>query len=150
MLYQIIVAAGLILFALNLILNLKALRRPRRNSVLPASAPLVSVLVPARNEEENIEACLQSLQKQDYPNFEVLVLDDNSRDRTAEIVSRIAASSNRIQLLRGSPLPHGWAGKPFACYQLAQEAKGEWLLFVDADTTSASHMVRRVVALASG
>ena len=148
MLYQIIVAAGLILFALNLILNLKALRRPKKNSVLPASAPLVSVLVPARNEEENIEACLQSLQKQDYPNFEVMVLDDNSRDRTAEIVSRIAASDNRVQLLRGASLPHSWAGKPFACYQLAQEAKGEWLLFVDADTTSASHMLRSVMALA--
>lgn len=148
MLYQTLVAAGLGLAALNLILNLQALRRPRKNSQLPDAAPLVSVLIPARNEEDNIEACLQSLQGQDYPSFEVLVLDDNSRDRTGEIVTRIATKDDRVQLLRGEPLPAGWAGKPFACYQLAQKAKGDWLLFVDADTTSASHMLRSVMALA--
>lgn len=148
MLYQILVVAGLALFAMNLVLNLKALRRPRKDSQLPKSAPLVSVLIPARNEEGNIEACLQSLQGQDYPNFEVLVLDDNSRDRTGEIVARIAMQDDRVQLLRGEPLPARWAGKPFACYQLAQKAKGDWLLFVDADTTSAAHMLRSVMALA--
>jgi chlorobactene glucosyltransferase len=148
MLYQIVVAIGLIIFTINLILNLKALRRPKKDSILPQSAPLVSILIPARNEEANIEACLESLRKQDYPHTEILVLDDNSRDKTADIVSRLAASDSRIQLIKGQMLPEGWAGKPFACYQLAQKAKGSWFLFIDADTTSATHMLRSVMSLA--
>ena len=148
MLYQIIVAAGLVCFVLNLILNLRSLKKPHSDSKIPELAPFISVLIPARNEEINIEACLQSLQKQDYPNFEILVLDDNSSDNTANIVERIAAKDNRIQLIRGEPLPEGWAGKSFACYQLAKEARGSWLLFTDADTTHASHMLRSVLALA--
>jgi len=148
MLYQIIVAVLLVIIAINLILNLRALRRPDRNSKTPEPAPLISVLIPARNEEENIETCLKSLQKQDYPNFEILVLDDNSKDRTAELVERMAAEDDRIKLIKGEPLPDGWAGKPFACYQLAEKAKGSWLLFVDADTTSAPHMLRSTLVLA--
>jgi chlorobactene glucosyltransferase len=148
MIYQSIVAVLLVVFAVNLILNLRALRKPDRRSKIPDPAPLVSVLIPARNEEENIETCLKSLQKQDYPNFEILVLDDNSKDRTAELVERMAAKDDRIKLIKGGPLPDGWAGKPFACYQLAEKARGAWLLFVDADTTHAPHMLRSTLALA--
>ena len=148
MIYQTIVAVLLVVFAINLILNLRALRKPDRNSKVPEPAPLVSVLIPARNEEENIETCLKSLQKQDYSNFEILVLDDNSTDRTAELVEGMAAKEDRIKLIKGEPLPEGWAGKPFACYQLAEQARGSWLLFVDADTTHAPHMLRSTLALA--
>jgi chlorobactene glucosyltransferase len=148
MLYQIIIAAGLVIFLVNLVLNLRSLRVPRRDAKVPHPAPLISVLVPARDEEENIGACLESLQKQDYPNFEVLVLDDNSVDGTAGIVSRLAAADNRIKLISGEPLPEDWAGKPFACYQLAQQAGGDWLLFVDADTVHAPHMLRSVLEAA--
>ena len=148
MLYQIIIAVGLVIFALNLVLNLRALKRPDRNSKIPEPAPLVSVLIPARNEEENIEICLKSLREQDYSNFEILVLDDNSLDNTADIVSRIAAADDRVRLIRGGLLPEGWAGKPFACYQLAERAAGSWLLFIDADTTHAPHMLRSTLALA--
>ena len=148
MLYQLIIAAGLVSFMLNLILNLRSLRTPPSDSKIPEPAPFISVLIPARDEETNIEACLESLQKQDYPNFEILVLDDNSSDNTANIVERIAAKDNRIQLIRGEPLPEGWGGKPFACYQLAREARGSWLLFVDADTIHAPHMLRSVLAMA--
>jgi chlorobactene glucosyltransferase len=148
MLYHVIIAAGLISFMLNLILNLRSLKKPHRDSKVPEPAPLVSVLIPARDEETNITACLESLREQDYPNFEVLVLDDNSSDNTADIVSRIAAADNRIQLIRGKHLPKGWAGKPFACDQLAKMAKGSWFLFVDADTTHAPHMLRSLLALA--
>jgi chlorobactene glucosyltransferase len=147
-LYQVIIAIGLVVFLLNLLLNLRSLKVPRHDSKVPGSAPLISILVPARDEEENIGACLESLQKQDYPNFEVLVLDDNSVDNTAGIVERIAAKDSRIELIRGEPLPEDWAGKPFACYQLAKRARGSWLLFVDADTTHAPHMLRSVLALA--
>ena len=148
MLYQVIIAAGLVSFMLNLILNLRSLKTPRGDSKISEPAPFVSVLIPARDEATNIETCLKSLQQQDYPNFEVLVLDDNSTDNTAAIVDQMSAADARIRLLRGAPLPEGWAGKPFACYQLAKEAKGSWLLFVDADTTHAPHMLRSVLALA--
>jgi chlorobactene glucosyltransferase len=148
MLYQVIIAAGLVAFLINLILNLKSLKLPRSRGKIPQPAPLISVMVPARDEEANIGACLESLIKQDYPNYEVLVLDDNSTDRTAEIVAAMAARDSRIQLISGQPLPEGWAGKPHACYQLAQRAKGSWLLFVDADTTHDPHMLRGVLELA--
>jgi len=148
MLYQLIITIALVFCMLNLILNLRSLKKPHSESRIPEPAPLTSVLVPARNEELNIGACLKSLQEQDYPNFEILVLDDNSADDTANIVSRIAADDKRVQLFEGEPLAEGWAGKPFACYQLARKARGSWFLFVDADTTHAPHMLRSVLALA--
>ncbi len=148
MLYQLIIATGLVIILANLLLNLKSLRVPNKRASVPKPAPLVSVLVPARNEEANIRAGLESLLQQDYPNFEVLVLDDNSTDGTAAIVSERAAHDHRLNLIHGRPLPTDWAGKPFACYQLAQAAKGDWLLFVDADTTHAPHMLRSVLSLA--
>lgn len=148
MLYQIVIAVLLVFFAVNLILNLRSLKRPDCNARIPNPAPLVSVLVPARNEERNIGSCLETLQKQDYPNFEILVLDDNSTDRTAEIVSQMAASDNRIKLIKGEKLPDDWAGKPFACHQLAERANGSWFLFVDADTRHAPYMIRSLLAMA--
>jgi len=148
MLYQAVIAILMVVFAINLMLNLRSLRRPDRNSRISKPEPLISVLIPARNEEQNIEMCLKSMQRQDYPNFEIIVLDDNSIDRTAEIVERLAAKDKRIRLIRGGVLPPGWAGKPFACHQLAESAKGSWLLFIDADTTSEMHMLRSTLAVA--
>jgi chlorobactene glucosyltransferase len=148
MLYHLIIAGGLVLFTLNLFFNFRALKKPRADSRPPESVPLISVMVPARDEEANIETCLKSLQAQDYPNFEILVLDDHSSDNTVAIVRRMAAEDSRIRLFHSQPLPEGWAGKPFACYQLAQRARGSWFLFVDADTIHAPHMLRSVLALA--
>ena len=149
MLYQVIIAAGLVTFLINLILNLRSLKIPKRTSRVPAGTPMISVMIPARDEAANIRNCLESLQKQDYPNYEILVLDDNSADETSEIVAGIAAQDKRVQLFRGKPLPDDWAGKPHACYQLVQHARGDWFLFVDADTTHAPHMLRSVLSLAS-
>jgi chlorobactene glucosyltransferase len=148
MMYQIVVAVLMVVIAANLIFNLRSLRRPDKHSRVPEPAPLVSVLIPARNEEENIETCLKSLLKQDYPNFEIIVLDDNSKDRTAELVRPMAAKDGRIKLIKGELLPEGWAGKPFACHQLAENASGSWLLFIDADTRSEPDMLRSTLALA--
>jgi chlorobactene glucosyltransferase len=148
MLYQQIVCILLAAILFNLLLNLRALRKPKSDIELPVPAPLISILVPARNEEANIGVCLESLRQQDYPNFEILVLDDSSTDGTADIVARIASEDNRVRLLRGRPLPPGWAGKTFACHQLAQEARGSWLLFTDADTVHAPAMLRRVLGVA--
>lgn len=100
----------------------------------PASGPLVSLIVPARNEEKNIRRCVQSLLAQDYPTLQILVLDDRSTDLTPVILAELAAQDPRLVILAGSDLPPGWAGKPHALYQAAKSAAGEWLLFIDADS----------------
>jgi chlorobactene glucosyltransferase len=100
----------------------------------PSEFPLVSVLIPARNEERALERCLRSLLAQDYGNFEVLVLDDQSSDGTAAIVQRLTREDVRFRLIRGADLPSDWLGKHWACQQLAEQAQGTLLLFTDADT----------------
>lgn len=94
---------------------------------------LISVMIPARNEENNIGKCLENLVIQDYPNKEILVLDDHSTDKTAYIVKRYAEKHNIIRLLEGSELPEGWLGKNWACHQLSLQARGKYFLFIDAD-----------------
>ncbi|HSL43076.1 MAG TPA: glycosyltransferase [Anaerolineales bacterium] len=100
----------------------------------PLNAPLISVCIPARNEERNIRTCVESILAQDYPNFEVIVLDDRSTDGTSEILRHLSTQSDRLKVIHGSDLPDGWAGKPHALFQAAAAAQGEWLCFVDADT----------------
>lgn len=109
-------------------------------------APLVSILVPARNEERNINACLLSLLSQDYPNFEVIVLNDHSTDETANILSSMTRDHSNLTVLQGKTLPAGWPGKHWACHQLAQAARGDLLLFTDADTRHDPQTLRRAVA----
>lgn len=100
----------------------------------PTDAPLISICVPARNEERNIRACVERLLAQNYPNFEVVVLDDRSTDGTPGILATMAADDSRLHPISGSDLPAGWAGKPHALFQASAAARGEWLCFVDADT----------------
>ena len=109
--------------------------------------PKVSVLVPARNEAHNLPKCLDSILLQDYPNYEVIVLDDNSSDCTWEIAQDYASRFERVKALKGEPLPEGWHGKHWACHQLARAASGELLLFVDADTRlSSPRALRKAVS----
>ena len=108
--------------------------------------PSVSVLVPARNEARNIEACLDSLLLQDYPDYELIVLDDHSTDSTPEILGRLAAHNPRLRLLSGAALPAGWLGKHWACHQLYQASTGDLLLFTDADTRHEPDMLRASVS----
>jgi chlorobactene glucosyltransferase len=96
--------------------------------------PFVSILVPARNEEANIDACVRSLLAQAYPAFEVIVLNDQSTDATGPILAEIQAENPKLKILVGETLPSGWLGKNWACHQLAMAASGELLLFTDADT----------------
>lgn len=100
----------------------------------PVSAPLVSVCIPARDEENNIRRCVEAVLAQDYPNFEVIVLDDRSTDSTPTQLKEIASRDSRLISISGSDLPEGWAGKPYALYQASAAARGQWLCFVDADT----------------
>jgi chlorobactene glucosyltransferase len=108
--------------------------------------PFVSVLIPARNEAHNIEACVTSLLAQDYPGFEVIVLNDDSTDDTSLILARIAQKDNRLRVLKGAPLPVDWLGKHWACRQLDQAAIGELILFTDADTRHTPDMLQASVS----
>jgi chlorobactene glucosyltransferase len=96
--------------------------------------PLISVCVPARDEQRNIGRCVGALLAQTYPDFEVIVLDDRSTDATLEILRHFTAQDGRLKVINGEDLPPGWAGKPHALTQAAAAARGEWLCFVDADT----------------
>jgi glycosyltransferase involved in cell wall biosynthesis len=94
---------------------------------------LVSILIPARNEADNILTLLQSIQKQDYGNYEVIVLDDDSSDNTYQICMDFAAGHPRFKVMKGKKLPYDWLGKNYACHQLAKQAQGDYFLFLDAD-----------------
>jgi chlorobactene glucosyltransferase len=96
-------------------------------------APLLSVLVPARNEEKNIERCLRSLFAQDYPQLQIVVVDDASADQTPGILERLAKEDKRLTVLQGKPLPKGWTGKNNALVHGLSVVKGEFILFLDAD-----------------
>lgn len=89
----------------------------------------ISVIIPARNEEANLGRLLPSLQSQEFPPFEIIVVDDQSTDFTAKV-----AEENGARVIPGLTLPDGWLGKPWACQQGANTAEGDWLLFLDADT----------------
>ncbi len=102
--------------------------------MLAKEAPSVTILVPARNEEKNIEKCVLSLLQQAYPVFDIIVLDDNSTDATGEILARIVQRHAKLAVMQGTPKPSEWSGKHWACHQLARAAKGELLMFTDADT----------------
>lgn len=99
---------------------------------IPAS-PKISIIVPARNEEHNIRRCLESLQKIEYPNIEIIVVNDRSTDRTGEIIAEVAQADERVKLIQGSDLPDGWSGKIYAIHQAVSHATSDWFLFIDAD-----------------
>jgi chlorobactene glucosyltransferase len=103
---------------------------------------LVSVIVPAKDEEANIGAAVETLLAQDYPDLEIIVVDDRSSDGTAEVVRRLAARDGRVRLVHVERLPEGWFGKPHAMHVGAREATGDWLLFADADCRHAPHSMR--------
>jgi len=113
------------------------------------TGPRVSVLVPARNEEANIGECVRSLLGQGLgDDLEIIVADDNSRDRTAEIVSELAAERPRMTLISVPPPPEGWLGKTHALDFAMQYAHGEWLLFTDADTRHEPRTLAAVITRA--
>jgi chlorobactene glucosyltransferase len=99
-----------------------------------ALLPSLSIVVPARNEERQIERCVRSLLATRHPDFEVIVVDDQSSDATRAILDRIGADDARLRILAGEPLPEGWIGKSWALSQGARVTRGAWLLFTDADT----------------
>jgi chlorobactene glucosyltransferase len=118
-----------------------------KQAELPGSAanqqlPLISVIIPARNEQRNIRHCISSVLRQDYPNFEIICVDDHSSDGTAGILAELAESNPSLQVIHGAELPAGWAGKPHALVQGVALARGEWLCFMDADTFASPELLR--------
>ncbi|HXV15282.1 MAG TPA: glycosyltransferase, partial [Gemmatimonadaceae bacterium] len=111
----------------------------------PENPPLVSVVIPARNEARNIERCLRSVLSNDYPRFEVVVVNDGSTDATGDIAQSIAATDNRARVIETEGLPEGWFGKQWACETGARATSGEIILFADADTTQSSDLITRSV-----
>jgi chlorobactene glucosyltransferase len=111
----------------------------------PADAPLVSVIIPARNEAHNIERCVRSILSTSYPRLELIVVDDNSTDDTGAIARRAAKDDARLRVVVNPALPEGWFGKQWACTTGAKTAHGDILLFTDADTHHAPDLLTRSV-----
>ena len=125
----------LILASVRIVRNLLFLKRAKQPARTQQTFPRVSVLIPARNEEANIKNCITSLIQQDYPDLEILVLDDQSTDNTWSHLEQMKKLHSSIRALKGDhPPPPGWNGKSYACHRLAEQATGDWLLFTDADT----------------
>ena len=108
-----------------------------------SDAPLLSILVPARNEEQRVlEPCIGSILAQDYGNFEVIAVNDRSTDDTGAILKTLAMSDERLRVIDGEELPPGWLGKPYAMQQALHHARGEWILATDADMISEAAALR--------
>jgi chlorobactene glucosyltransferase len=108
--------------------------------------PLVSICIPARNEEFSINTCVRSALNQTYSNCEILVLDDESDDKTSEILTGIQENvDGKLIILSGTPKPENWLGKNWACHQLSDASKGEILVFIDADVQLEPHTIDALV-----
>lgn len=126
-------------------LNLR--RAPRLETFRqPLTQPLVSILIPARNEAANLKVTLPKLLASDYPHLEFILLDDDSTDDTAAVGQSFSTAELPIRLLSGQPLPPRWAGKNWACHQLAEAARGDILIFCDADVRIEPAAVSHTVA----
>jgi chlorobactene glucosyltransferase len=113
-------------------------------SAIPlANPPLVSVIVPARNEAHNIARCVSSILSTTYPNLELIVVDDSSTDETVSIAREAVAGDPRARVITSPPLPEGWFGKQWACATGAKVARGSVLQFTDADTVHGADLVTR-------
>jgi len=128
------------------IANLRFYAKPIDEPLDPASAPSLTVCVPARNEEANLEPCVRALLASNYPRLEVLVYDDASTDATPEILAKLCTEDARVRAAETVPLPDGWNGKQHACDRMGRQASGEWLLFTDADVRFEPACLERAIA----
>ena len=137
-----------VMFLVNLLFFRKAVRSPKSAGIANASPPDsydVSVLIPARNEALRIGPLLDSVLASEGVSCDLCVLDDESQDGTDAIVEAYSKKHPNVRLLKGTPVPAGWSGKQFACYQLAQQAKHEELVFLDADVALTKDALRRAI-----
>lgn len=130
--YLAYISIGFVIFQfLNVLLNL--IFSQKIHKITTCLNKCVSILIPVRNEEDNIGYLLNDLKKIKSTNIEILVFDDQSTDNTISVVNKYISEDDRIKLIRSNGLPDHWLGKNYACCQLAQKAKGDYYLFVDAD-----------------
>ncbi len=127
--------------------NIKKLPYFTRNCDLE-HCPRIDILIPMRNEEKNAYKCVNSLLRQDYPNYHIFVLDDHSTDKTLSILKELEAKSSKLTILQGSKLPQCWLGKHWACHQLAQLSKAPFILFLDADTCAEPGLLKAAISYA--
>ncbi|MEM8835989.1 MAG: glycosyltransferase family 2 protein [Planctomycetota bacterium] len=147
--WYVIAIAGTAVCALTLtmtMVNLRGVYRRSPNNPSANGLAKLSVCIPARNEEANIEGVVRSLLANGHPDFEVVVVDDGSTDRTPEILEALASKDERVRPVRSEPLPAGWVGKQWACMQAGEHARGEWLLFTDADVRFSEDALSRAHA----
>lgn len=126
-----IIGFALFIFSITAMLNTITFPRLRQQHL--AHQPFVSVLIPARNEANVIAATITALSRQDYPNYEIILLDDHSIDGTAQRAREAAKDFENLSIITGQKLPKDWLGKNWACHQLSQAATGAVLVFTDAD-----------------
>ena len=122
------------------------LSNPKLPRVIKHYQDKVSILIPARNEAENILGLLTSIRDQDYTNYEVIVLDDSSSDTTFTVVEAFCKANPGFSVVSGKELPKDWLGKNFACHQLAELATGKYFLFIDADETIKRGLINSLIA----
>jgi hypothetical protein len=150
----VIIAALLILTLIFIVVIARDLRSASRVPLLDAdpaagTLPSLTIIVPARNEADRIDRCLAGIVAQGAPALHVIVLDDGSTDGTAAIAESFAPELPQLRVLTGAPLPPGWAGKCWACWQAAQQSRTEWLLFLDADTAPLPGMIQTLTRYAA-
>jgi glycosyltransferase involved in cell wall biosynthesis len=137
-----------VMFLVNFLFFRKAVRSPKSTGIAttsPTDSYNVSVLIPARNEALRIGPLLDSVLASEGVSCDLCVLDDESQDGTDAIVEAYSKKHSNVRLLKGTPVPAGWSGKQFACYQLAQQAKHEELVFLDADVALTKDALRRAI-----
>lgn len=140
-----LVAYGYLMWTLK---HLPRFHEQVTNMSPPSQWPSLSIIIPACNEAEHIESALSSLATQDYPELEIFVINDRSTDATGDIINRLAAQNAHIKPIHISSLPDGWLGKVHALHQGMIQARGEWILFTDADVHFAPGAIRRAITYA--
>lgn len=145
---MLILLLALVVSGLDLLIGVSSIERLAELPAHQGAAPLVSLVVPARNEERNVEAAARSLLAQRYPSIEIIAVDDRSTDGTGAILDALAAVEPRLKVVHLKELPSGWLGKNHALSVGAAAARGDWLLFADADVIMAPDSISRAVAYA--
>lgn len=143
---EIFAYISIVFLIMQLIVALFNLATIRILRLSATGTPLLSILIPARNEESNIGNIIKDIQNQNYQNFELIIYDDNSTDKTAEIVAGFAQHDSRIRLIKATYLPEQWLGKNYACHRMSLEAQGRYFLFLDADVRLHGSIVENSVA----
>ncbi|MBC7195326.1 MAG: glycosyltransferase family 2 protein [Caldisericia bacterium] len=134
------------LIFLNSFLNLFRIKNLKNVEEIKNDLPKISILIPARNEEKNIERCVKSIINQNYPNFEIFVLNDNSEDRTLEILENLKKEHEKLNIINNKDLKDGWLGKTLALQILYENSNGDVLVFLDADTFHKENAILKAVS----